>query len=137
MMLLHVRTSWFSLVDRRIWQLELMYPPTKANLSTANNRCLPGWLGCHSKHFIRKLKDWDSAIGSKHSNHRNIWAVFMPLVAFRDHVTRKTIQDMSDSISTITYLNHTGGPSSELIQMQYKQRYKKSHSHYLFSHSIR
>lgn len=60
---------------------------------------------------------WDSAIGSKHSSHWEMWAVLMASVAFRDHVTGKTIQVVSDNISTIAYLNHMGGPSHELIQI--------------------
>lgn len=44
-------------------------------------------------------------------------AVLMALVAFIIHVTGKTIQVVSENISTIAYLNHMGGPSHELNQI--------------------
>lgn len=60
---------------------------------------------------------WDKSIGQSHSNIREMWAVLMALISFRDQVSGRTIQVVSDNISTVAYLNHMGGPSVELNQL--------------------
>lgn len=57
---------------------------------------------------------WDKSIGHSHSNVREMWAVYMALVSFREDLTGKTIQIRSDNITTVAYLNKMGGSSLEL-----------------------
>lgn len=58
----------------------------------------------------------DSAVGSKLKSLGDV-AVLIALAVFIVHVTGKTIQVVSDNISTMAYLNHMGGPSHELNQI--------------------
>lgn len=64
---------------------------------------------------------WDSVIGITLSSHREMWTVLIisisTFVAFRDHVSRKIIQVVSDNISTVAYLNHMSRTSHELNQI--------------------
>lgn len=60
---------------------------------------------------------WNSELKYKSSNHKEMWAVFMALISFRKEIANKTIQVLSDNISTVAYLNHMGGPNHELSQV--------------------
>lgn len=62
-----------------------------------------------------------SVIGITLSSHREMWTILIisisTFVAFRDHVSRKIIQVVSDNISTVAYLNHMSRTSHELNQI--------------------
>ena len=60
---------------------------------------------------------WDPSIGHCHSNQREMWAVLMALISFRQEVAGKTIQIRSDNITTVAYLNRMGGPRQGLNQI--------------------
>jgi hypothetical protein len=60
---------------------------------------------------------WDIRTSFKSSNHRELLTVLLALKSFRSHIKNKTIQILSDNITTIAYLNHMGGPVIELTQL--------------------
>ena len=74
-----------------------------------------GWgahLGPHQTHG-----SWDHVMGRKHSNVRELMAVLLALRAFRPYVQNRTISILSDNISTVAYVNHMGGPVTELTEI--------------------
>ena len=60
---------------------------------------------------------WDKSVSVQSSNHRELLAVYMALQAFRDNVVKKSVQIVSDNVTTIAYLNHLGGPTPALTQL--------------------
>lgn len=100
--------------------IERMYVHGKTHRHTANNGWLLGWPGCHSKRQ-GSSRILGSVIGITLSSHREMWTVLIisisTFVAFRDHVSRKIIQVVSDNISTVAYLNHMSRTSHELNQI--------------------
>lgn len=70
----------------------------------------------------------DSAVGSKLKSSGDV-AVLIALAVFIVHVTGKTIQVVSDNISTMAYLNHMGGPSHELNQIANAVRAEAINNH--------
>lgn len=93
-----------------------MYSPAKTHRRTANYTCLPGCLECHSK-WQRRSRIFGQCNRKQTLKSSGDVAVLMALAAFIVHVTGKTIQVVSENISTIAYLNHMGGPSHELNQI--------------------
>lgn len=100
--------------------IERMYVHGKTHRHTANNGWLLGWPGCHSKRQ-GSSRILGSVIRITLSSHREMWTVLIisisTFVAFRDHVSRKIIQVVSDNISTVAYLNHMSRTSHELNQI--------------------
>lgn len=121
--------------------IERMYVHGKTHRHTANNGWLLGWPGCHSKRQ-GSSRILGSVIGITLSSHREMWTVLIisisTFVAFRDHVSRKIIQVVSDNISTVDYLptyeqNKSWIKSDRNCNMD--RGYTSSRIHYLLSHS--
>ena len=60
---------------------------------------------------------WDHYLSSKSSNYREITAVLMTLISFLPIIKGKSIQILSDNISTVAYINFMGGVSQELTKV--------------------
>ena len=60
---------------------------------------------------------WDIEMSQKHSNIRELMAVLLSIRAFRSHIENKTIQILSDNVTTVAYINHMGGPIEELTDI--------------------
>ena len=74
-----------------------------------------GWgahLGDHQTHG-----SWDQTMGLRHSNVREMAAVLLALRAFRHLIRDRTINILSDNITTVAYVNHMGGSVSELTEI--------------------
>ena len=74
-----------------------------------------GWGG----HFGTEITQgfWDLTMSQKHSNVRELMAVLLSIRAFRPLIENKTIQVLSDNITTVAYINHMGGPVKELTEI--------------------
>ena len=52
---------------------------------------------------------WSSELHHMPSNYRELMAVHMSLLSFKDLIKGKVVQILSDNITTVAYLNHLGG----------------------------
>ena len=57
---------------------------------------------------------WPNYISEKCSNYREIMAVYMTLLSFKNIIKGHTVQILSDNITTVSYLGCMGGPSKQI-----------------------
>ena len=74
-----------------------------------------GWGGHYGKEITQGF--WNLTMSRKHSNIRELTAVLLSLRAFAHLLENKTIQILSDNITTVAYINHMGGPMEELTDV--------------------
>lgn len=60
---------------------------------------------------------WPICISQKPSNYRELLAIILTLDALKHIVRGKCVQILSDNVSAVAYLNHMGGPSTELSEL--------------------
>ena len=74
-----------------------------------------GWGG----HFGEEVTcgTWDHHMSRQHSNVRELTAVLLSIKAMLPLLRNKTIQILSDNITTVAYVNHMGGPMSQLVEI--------------------
>jgi len=60
---------------------------------------------------------WSKSMAYKSSNFRELFTVLMALKSFQKQFHGKTIQVLSDNITTVAYLNHMGGPYWDLTDL--------------------
>ena len=74
-----------------------------------------GWGGHYGPHETQGC--WDPSMARQHSNVREITAVLLSLKAFRPLLSGKSIQILSDNVTTVAYINHMGGPIGQLTDI--------------------
>ena len=57
---------------------------------------------------------WDKGMSYRHSNYRELSAVWLGLISLREFLQNKTVQICSDNITTVAFINHMGGSTKEL-----------------------
>ena len=74
-----------------------------------------GWGG----HFGEEVAygTWNYHMSRQHSNVRELTAVLLCIKAMLPLLKDKTIQVLSDNITTVAYINHMGGPMDQLVQI--------------------
>ena len=103
---------WCSSMQR--WNGRAVLPqPVQAQLVTDASHV--GW-GAHLQHHTTQ-GFWDSHMSNKHSNVREMVAVLLAMKAFRPFIAHKSVQVLSDNITTVAYINHMGGPIKELTNI--------------------
>ena len=60
---------------------------------------------------------WTPDISARCSNYREILAVYMTLIAFKDIVRGQVVQILSDNVATVSYIMCMGGPSQQLTEI--------------------
>ena len=60
---------------------------------------------------------WNKRLQNMPSNYRELTAVLMGLHSFMPVIKGKSVQVVSDNISTVAYLNHQGGAAQDLSNM--------------------
>lgn len=60
---------------------------------------------------------WNQRLSYQSSNYRELMAVLLTMESFLDVLKGKTIQFLSDNISTVAYINFQGGPSQDLTSI--------------------
>ena len=74
-----------------------------------------GWGGHYGTEITQGF--WDPNMSRQHSNVRELMAVLLSLRAFTASVKGKTVQILSDNITTVAYINHMGGTVVELTEI--------------------
>lgn len=60
---------------------------------------------------------WDYTMSTAPSNARELMAVLMAVLSFKESLIGKSVQVLTDNISTTAYIMHMGGPSAGLTKM--------------------
>jgi hypothetical protein len=60
---------------------------------------------------------WDKVMSTAPSNARELMAVIMAILSFKETLIGKAVQVLTDNISTTAYIMHMGGPSVGLTNM--------------------
>ncbi len=63
---------------------------------------------------LRAQGFWNSRMSHESSNYRELFTVLMTLKSFKHQVQNKSVQILSDNVTTIAYINHLGGPFKDL-----------------------
>lgn len=71
-----------------------------------------GWMGT-----AEASGHWNHRMSRQHSNVREMMAVLLTLHCFRKHIQGKKVQVLTDNVSCVAYINHLGGPSTQLTQV--------------------
>ena len=103
---------WLTAFDA--WNGRLVLP-TEVQAQLVTDASHYGWgahLGEHQTHG-----SWDHILARQHSNVRELTAVLMALRAFRPFTKDKRVIILSDNISTVAYINHMGGPVTQLTEI--------------------
>jgi hypothetical protein len=61
--------------------------------------------------------DWNKRVSCMPSNYRELLAILMALLAFKTLLQGKTVQILTDNVTSAAYINHKGGPSVVLSQL--------------------
>lgn len=61
--------------------------------------------------------DWNTRVSCASSNYREMMAIFLAIISFRAILKNKSVQILSDNITSIAYINHKGGPCPKLSQI--------------------
>ncbi|XP_066982817.1 uncharacterized protein [Macrobrachium rosenbergii] len=100
-----------------------------------------GW-GCHYGDQAT-YSTWDAHMSHQHSNVRELVAVLLSLKALLPLLKSKSIQILSDNVTTVAYINQMGGPIGNLTDIS-KQIWKIAlednitlHARYLVERRIR
>ncbi|GFN95919.1 reverse transcriptase [Plakobranchus ocellatus] len=90
--------------------------------NTNSNRCLNGRIGLQGSNirWARGSGFWDIDMSMKSSNFREMSAVYLSLMSLLPNIKNKTIQILSDNITTVAYICFQGGPSGELTNIASK-----------------
>ncbi len=60
---------------------------------------------------------WTPHLANRPSNIREMMAVLLALLTFRNELQNKTVQIVSDNVSTVANMNYFGGPTYELTRI--------------------
>ena len=68
-----------------------------------------GWGGTCKAENLDAAGPWPKAVSYRHSNYRELLAVYNTLLAFKHLIKGKTVQILSDNVTTVAYINKLGG----------------------------
>ena len=105
--------SWWS-TALSSWNGCTVHPSTiQAQLTTDASSI--GWGGVVGSQEARGR--WNTRLSNESSNHREMMAVLLSMQAFARQLKNKSVQIVSDNISTVAYINFQGGPSKDLSRI--------------------
>ena len=60
---------------------------------------------------------WSSQMMQEHSNVKELMGVLLAIRSFKAYIAGKSVQIVSDNISSVAYINHLGGPCPRLSEI--------------------
>lgn len=60
---------------------------------------------------------WNKRMSYQHSNYREMSAVWLGLISLKQFLMNKTVQVLSDNVTTVAFINNMGGPSQPLNEI--------------------
>ena len=75
------------------------------------------WGSCitGTNHFAAGV--WNKYVSFQHSNYRELLAVLMTILSFKNQLKGRRVQILSDNVTTVAYINHLGGASQDLSDL--------------------
>ena len=108
-----------NVVAQRTASLEWEDHFNKARRIADRDRCFPNWVGSiHDNYWKMEAGFWDTNMSLAPSNARELTAVIMAVLSFREELAGKAVQILTDNISTEAYIMHLGGLSPGLSRME-------------------
>ena len=122
---LSCRSSWDSIleIDQRCmsdlkwwlqsissWNGNPLLPADKPVVQISTDASGTGWGGACGN--IEASGTWSKDVSFRPSNYRELLAVYKTIISLREVLKGKTVQVMSDNITTVAYINKLGGTSS-------------------------
>lgn len=127
--LLSTKTSWESMLvltdraraDLEWWQASVTQwngGPIKKRTIDIQMTTDASSIGWGAKIMDREASGtWTSHLANQPSNVREIMAILLGLLTFRDSIKNQHLQVLSDNVSSIANVNRYGGPTSKLTQI--------------------
>ncbi|GFO41465.1 reverse transcriptase/ribonuclease h/putative methyltransferase [Plakobranchus ocellatus] len=112
-------TWWWSALDH--WNGRAFKSQCKEYVQMTTDASLEGWesnLMIESGYQAQGF--WDLDMMGKSSNHREIMAVYLSLISFLPNIKGKSVQVLTDNVSTAAYINFQGGQSLDLSEVATK-----------------
>ena len=75
----------------------------------ASNTAWGAWIPKHQAQGF-----WNKRMSYLHSNCRELYAVWLGLISLKPFLENKTMQILSDNITTIAFINKQGGSTQQL-----------------------
>lgn len=104
---LHAATSW------NVYEVA----PTVIDLQIATDASHLGYGGCVVGTELYTSGEWNKRVSVQSSNYRELLAILMTLLAFKDSVRGKVVELLSDNITAVAYVKYKGGPCADLTQV--------------------
>ena len=106
---------WFHAVSA--WNGNSFHVKPKDHIQLATDVSGEGWGGIIVDSHQEAQGAWDRSTSSRSSNFREISAVLMTLTSFLPLLKGKSVQILSDNITTVAYINFQGGVSQEITKV--------------------
>ena len=127
--LLATKTSWndtlhlnSECVNELLWWIEAVdewnyrvIKPEHVDVQLLTDASSFGW-GAKLDEFEAK-GDWNSRVSCQSSNYRELLAILLAILAFKEKLKDKHVQILTDNVTASAYINHKGGPSAQLTDL--------------------
>jgi hypothetical protein len=103
---------WLSAIDS--WNYQEI-KPGNVDLQIETDASHFGW-GAKLGTYEAK-GDWNKRLSCRSSNYRELLAILLALIAFKNVIRGLHVQILTDNVCATAYVNHKGGPSPDLTQL--------------------
>ena len=104
---------WVSSLDS--WNGRLLVPPAACDLQLATDASGSGWGAVLSAHNCQLASGfWDCRVSGESVNYRELLAVYLALLSFRSALVGKTVEVLSDNVTTVAHINNFGSSNIRL-----------------------
>lgn len=100
---------WYSSLSK--WN-GLIVQETKIDVQMTTDASSVAWGAWIPGHNAQGF--WNKDMSFRHSNYRELSAVWLGLISLREFLQHKTVQICSDNITTVAFINHMGGSTKDL-----------------------
>ena len=76
-----------------------------------------GWESYLIQYRTSASGSWNKEVSFRHSNFRELLAVYMTLLSFKEKIKNQHLQILSDNITTVAYINRMGGPNKDMSDL--------------------
>ena len=104
---------WVSSLDS--WNGRLLVPPAACELQLATDASGSGWGAVLSAHSCQLASGfWDRRVSEESSNYRELLAVYLALLSFRSSLVGRTVEVLSDNVTSVAHINKFGSSNVRL-----------------------
>lgn len=104
---------WMSSLCR--WNGRQLVPPAVSDLQLCSDASGSGWGATLSAPASQVASGfWEREVSAESSNYRELLAVYLALLSFRTTIAGKTIEVLSDNVTTVAHINKFGSSNLQL-----------------------